>query len=157
RIEQGRPDDALPLVERVLATAPPPARALFLRGKAALDRRDAAGAVSWLTRAVEAAPDDPAALHLPTLALRADGRHEEADRLTPRLEALRRDVARLNELVREAARAPEDARPRHEAGVLALRIGRTDEGVRWLRAALRARGDHRATHAALAEHYGRLG
>ncbi len=157
RIEQGRPEDGVPLVERVLAADAPPARALFLRGKAALDRREAAGAVGWLRRAVEAAPDDPEALHLLTLALRADGKHEEADRLTPRLESLRRDVARLNELVREAARAPDEARPRHEAGVLALHIGRTDEGVRWLHAALRARGDHRPTHAALAEHYARLG
>jgi tetratricopeptide (TPR) repeat protein len=157
RIEQGRPEDAVPLVERVLSGGAPPARALFLRGKAALEQRDAAGAVGWLNRAVEAAPDEPESLHLLTLALRADGRHDEADRLVPRLEALRRDVARLNELVRAAARDPDDARTRHEAGVLALRIGRADEGVRWLRAALRARGDHRATHAALAEHYRRLG
>jgi hypothetical protein len=38
-----------------------------------------------------------------------------------------------------------------------LRIGRTDEGLRWLHGALRATGDHRPTHAALAEHYRRNG
>jgi thioredoxin-like negative regulator of GroEL len=92
-----------------------------------------------------------------TLALRAQGKQAEADRLTPRLEALRKDLARLNELVRAVAHNPDDARPRHEAGVVALRMGRADEGVRWLQGALRTRGDHRPTHAALAEHFGRLG
>jgi tetratricopeptide (TPR) repeat protein len=157
RVEQGRAGEAVPLLERVLAAGQAPARALFLRGKAALDRRDPADAERWLTQAVRQAPDDPEALHVLTLALRAQGKDAEADQLGPRLEALRRDVNRLNELIRAVARAPDDAGPRHEAGVVALRLGRADEGVRWLLGALRARGDHHPTHAALAEHFARLG
>ncbi len=157
RIEQGRSADAIPLLEQVLAEGPAPARGLFLRGKAALEQHDLAGAERWLARATRQAPDDAEALHQLTLALRAQGKHAEADQFGPRLEALRRDIARMNELVRAVARNPDDARPRHEAGVVALRLGRRDEGERWLLGALRARGDHGPTHAALAEHFRRLG
>jgi tetratricopeptide (TPR) repeat protein len=156
RIEQGRPEDAVPLLERVLATDLVPVRGLFLRGKAALEQHDPA-AERWLARAVRQAPDDPEALYQFTLALRAQGKHAEADRLAPRLEALRQDLARLSVLIRAVARNPEDIQPRHEAGVVALRLGRTDEGVRWLQGALRARGDPRPTHAALAELFRRQG
>ncbi|MCI0738481.1 MAG: tetratricopeptide repeat protein [Gemmataceae bacterium] len=157
RIEEGRPKDAVPLLERVLAKDPAPARGLFLRGKSALELRDPAGAERWLVRAVREAPDDAEALYQLILALRAQGKETEADRLAPRLEALRKDVARLDELVRIVARNPDDAGPRHEAGVVAFRLGRPDEGVRWLQSALGARGDHRATHAVLAEHFLRMG
>jgi tetratricopeptide (TPR) repeat protein len=157
RIEQGRPEDALPLLDRVLSSNRDQARGLFLRGKAALQQRDAAGAERWLARAVKQAPDDPEALHQLTLALRAQGKQAEAAKLTHGLTALRQDLDRLNSLTRAVARAPDDARLRHDAGVIALRIGRLDEGVRWLQSALRARGDHRPTHAALAEHFGRRG
>ena len=157
RIEQGQSEDAVPLLERVLANDPTLTRGLFLRGKAALELGDATGAEHWLTRAVRQAPDDPEELHQLILALRSQGKDAEADRLAPRLEALRQDLARLNELIRAVARHPDDAQPRYEAGVVALRLGRTDEGVRWLESALRARGDHRPIHAALAEHFRRQG
>ena len=155
RFEQGRPADATLMLERALARNPAQARALFLRGKIALQEEGAAGAERWLVQAVRQAPDDPEALHLLILALRAQTKQSEADRLAPRLESLRQDIARRNDLLLLVARNPEDSRPRHEAGVLALRIGRTEEGVRWLQGALRAKGDHRPTHAALAEHFRR--
>lgn len=156
RIEQGRSEEALPLLERIPPGDPAELRALVLRGRAALEHRDAAGAEPWLNRAVAAAPDDPEALHQLTLALRAQGKHAAADRLAPRLEALRRDIDRLDRLIRAVAVEPENVSLRHEAGVVALRLGRRDEGLAWLRGALRVRGDHRPTHAVLAEHYARL-
>lgn len=155
RIEQGRPDEALPLLERVPKGNPAEPRTLVLRGRAALERGDAAGAERWLSRATEQTPDDPEALHQLTLALRAQSKHAAADRLAPRLEALRRDVDRLDRLIRTVAVEPLNAALRHEAGVIALRLGRRDEGITWLLGALRVRGDHRSTHAVLAEHFAR--
>lgn len=157
RIEQGRFADAIGLLDRVTTSESLTARGLFLRGKAALGQQDASTAERWLTGAVQKAPDDAEALHQLILALRAQDKHAAADRLGPRLETLRRDLARLNELIKTVARTPADVHPRHEAGVVALRIGRSDDGVRWLLSALRVRGDHRATHAALAEHFRRQG
>ena len=157
RIEQGESEDAVPLLEKVLANEPASTRGLFLRGKAALELGDARDAQRWLTQAVRQAPDDPEALHQLILVLRTEGKDAEADQLAPRLEALRQDLARLNELIRAVAGNPDDARFRYEAGVVALKLGRNDEGVRWLESALRARGDHRPIHAALAEHFRRQG
>jgi tetratricopeptide (TPR) repeat protein len=153
RIEQGRAAEAVPLLDRVLAGIPSSAAGLFLRGKAALELDDRGGAEGWLRRAVESAPDDAQALHLLVQCLRAQGRDGEAAPLAERLEELRKDLRRLNELVREVARQPDDVRPRHEAGVLALKVGRPEEGVRWLQGALRVKGDHRPVHAALADYY----
>jgi tetratricopeptide (TPR) repeat protein len=157
RIEQGQPEETAALADRVLVKSPHSARALYLRGRAARELHEAAAAESWLAEAVRQAPDDPEPLYQLTLVLRGQGKDTEADRLTTRLEQVRRDQARLRELVRAMARAPDEAGPRHEAGVVALRLGRYDDGVRWLLSALRARGDHRPTHAALAGHFERLG
>ncbi len=157
RIELGESEDAVPLLEKVLANEPASTRGLFLRGKAALELGDARDAQRWLAQAVRQAPDDSEALHQLILALRTQGKDAEADQFASRLEALRQDLARMNELIRAVARNPDDVRPRYEAGVVALKVGRTDDGVRWLESALRARGDHRPAHAALAEHFRRQG
>lgn len=157
RIEQGLPEETAALADRVLAMTPHSARALYLRGRAARELGDPAAAERWLAEAVRQAPDDPEPHYQLTLVLRGQGKDAEADRLTVRLEELRRDQARLRELVRAMARAPDEAGPRHEAGVVALRLGRYDDGVRWLLSALRARGDHRPTHGALADHFERQG
>lgn len=157
RIEQGRAAEAVPLVDAVLAKGGEPPRALFLRGKAALAMRDAAEAERWLRRAVEKSPDDDEALHQLVLALRAGDKRAEADRLAGRLEALRKDLDRLNGLIRAVGRDPDSAALRTEAGEAALAVGRAADGVRWLLSALTCRGDHKAAHAALAAHFARTG
>lgn len=153
QIEQGNAADAVPLLQRVLSSDATAARALVLLGRVALEQRDPVGAEKWLVQAIEKTPDDPAAFHQLILALRTQGKHAEADLLAPRLEALRLDIDRSDRLIRFIARNPEDSSLRHEAGVIALRLGRHDDGVRWLQSALRLPGDHAASHAALAAHF----
>jgi tetratricopeptide (TPR) repeat protein len=153
RVEQGRADEAVALLDRMPADSPPSPAALFLRGKAAFQLDDRAAAERWLRQAVESAPDNAEALHLLVQCLRAEGRDAEARPLAERLEDLRQDLGRLAELTRTVARQPDDVQPRYEAGVLALKVGRPEEGVRWLQGALRAKGDHRPVHAALAGYY----
>ncbi len=153
RIEQGQPADAVPLLDRALAAEPTSAQGLFLRGKAALELDDRAGAERWLRQAVRSAPDDTEALYLLVQCLRGQGRESEARTLAARLEELRKDMRRLGELTRAVARQPDDIRLRCEAGVLALRVGRPDDGLRRLEGALRLKGDHRPVHAALADYY----
>src|SRR5205823_13481724 len=82
---------------------------------------------------------------------------EEANRLARRLEALQQDLRRLTELLRAIVPELADAGPCHEAGVIALRLGRTQQGLNLLQDALRRPGDHRPTHAALAAHYRQAG
>jgi tetratricopeptide (TPR) repeat protein len=151
RLEQGRSKEALALLDKVRANPAPP-RALILRGKASLEQLDAAAAERWLSEAARIDPNNPEALHQLILALRAQGKQSEADRLDSQLITLRKDLVRLLEVIRIIGNDPGDVRHWHEAGVLAMRVGRTEEGVRWLTGALRVRPDHRPTHAVLAEY-----
>jgi tetratricopeptide (TPR) repeat protein len=153
RIEQGESVEAVPLLQRVMKIDPTNARAPVFLGRVALEQRDPTSAERWLRQAIEHAPDDPEAFHQLILALRIQGKQAEADRLAPRLEAIRQDIDRVDVLIRAIARNPDEAPLRHEAGVIALRLGRQEDGVRWLESALRCPGDHHASHAALAEHF----
>jgi tetratricopeptide (TPR) repeat protein len=157
RIEEGRSAEAEPLIDRALERDPTSLVALHLRGKAAMARRDPAGAERWLRLVVEGEPGDSEPLHLLVLCLRAQGKDAEADPLARRLETLERDLRRLAELRQVIGPRLADPGPCHEAGVIALRVGRTKEGLNLLREALRRQGDHRPTHAALAEFYRNAG
>ncbi|MDB5312455.1 MAG: tetratricopeptide repeat protein [Gemmataceae bacterium] len=157
RVDEGRADEAVPLVDRAQARDPAAFAGLALRGRVAMERRDPAGAEGWFRRAVESQPGDPEALHLLVLSLRGQGKDAEAAQLTRRVEDLQRDLRRLGELIRTINPGLEDAAPCHEAGVIALRVGRAREGVNLLHDALRRKGDHRATHAALAGYYREAG
>jgi predicted Zn-dependent protease len=157
RIEEGRTAEAVGLIDRATARDPSAPLAAVLRGRAALESGDLAGAERWLRQAVGAEPSDAEALHQLVLCLRAQRKDQEAEELGHRLESLRTDLRRLTELLRAISSPLTDAGPCHEAGVIALRIGRTQQGVNLLHDALRRKGDHRATHAALAAHYRQAG
>ena len=157
RIEEGRPGEAAMLLDRVLDHDPALARALFLRGKTAMQLEAPAQAVGWFREAVRVAPSDPEAVYQLAQAYRAVGAEAEATAATRRADQLHADVKKLDDLIRQIARAPDDAHARHEAGVLALRLGRIADGLRWLNGLLVLKGDHRATHAVLADHYRQTG
>ena len=153
RIEQGRAGEAVSLVDRVLEREPGSHAALFMRGKAASVLGNAVESEVYLRRALAAKPGNSEALHLLILNLRAQHKDAEAEQLAPRLESLRKDLQRLEELLGAIGPKSDDGAAFHEAGVIALRVGRTKEGVNLLRDALRRKGNHQATHAALAEYY----
>ena len=157
QIEAGRAADAIPLIDQVLGREPASGVALALRGRAALAAGDLAGAETWLRQAVRAEPADSEALHHLVLALRAQRKDDEARELAGRLEALQQDLRRLTELLRLIGPQLAEVGPCHEAGVIALRLGRTQQGLNLLADALRRKGDHRPTHAALAAHYRQAG
>ena len=152
-LASGETERAAPLVERVLLANPESPRAVFLRGRILFVRDQPAEAESWLRHASRLAPDDPEPLYQWGQALLAQQKGAEADRVNATLGRLREDLVRLDELIRTVAKNPDDAAPRHEAGVISLRLGRTTEGLRWLLAAVALRGEHRETHRALAEQY----
>jgi Tfp pilus assembly protein PilF len=157
RIEQGKAGEAVPLIDRVLSRDPAYPTGVYLRGKAAMELRDPSAAEGWLRRAVQLLPGDTEALYSLVLCLRALGKDAEADPFARQLEDLRQNLHRLQELSLKIGTKLEDATACHEAGVLALKVGRTREGVNLLREALRRKGDHRPTHAALAEYYRGMG
>jgi Tfp pilus assembly protein PilF len=141
----------------VLAREPGNNQARAIRGRAAMEAGDPAAAERWLREAVRAEPSDTEALHLLVLALRARRKDDEAGRLAARLETLQQDLRKLTELLRAIRPGMTDPGPCHEAGVIALRVGRTTQGLNLLHDALRRRPDHRPTHAALAAHFRQTG
>jgi len=153
RIGEGRTAEAILLLDPLLEQSPTSPKASFLRGKVALGRDRPAEAECWLRDAVRLAPDDLEAHYLLSQALRAQHKEEEAIRSARKVDQLRKDHLRLHELIRTIARKSDDPRSRHEAGVIALRIGRSEEGLRQLHGALQLKGDHRATHAVLADYF----
>ena len=156
-IEAGRAADAVPLAERVLAREPDTTPARVLRGRAALELRDYATAETHLRAATRAAPSDSDALALLVRALREQAKDAEAADLAAKLAALEKDLRRLTDLMRHIGPNAPDAGPCHEAGVLALKLGREKQGLNYLADALRRPGNHRVTHAALAAHFRALG
>lgn len=157
RLNQGDTYEAIALLDQVLAAHPDSLAASYLRGKAALHRDGPAAAERWLRQAAERPSDNAEALYLFVQCLRAQQKDMEAEPLAQRLDLLQKDLARFHEVIRLLIRRADDAELRHEAGVIALRIGRTEEGVRLLESVLRGPGDHRAAHAALADHFRRQG
>lgn len=155
RLEQGQPDSAIDLLDRFPSTSS--AKTDLLRGKAEMQRADFARAETWLRQAIQGAPEDANSLYVLIQCLLAQGKKDEADRLAERLERLRADLNRLDELIHLVLHKPDSAQLRAEAGEVALRAGRPDEALRWLNSALLVKGDHRSTHAALANYYIQIG
>jgi len=157
RIDAGRVTESVPLIDRVLAREPTSSLAMALRGQAAMEGGDPAAAERWLRQAVQAAPADAEALHHLVQCLRVQRKDEEAAQLARRLETLQQDLRRLTELTRLIGPQLTDPGPCYEAGVIALRIGRTQQGLNLFGDALRRNGNHRPTHAALAAYYRQSG
>jgi tetratricopeptide (TPR) repeat protein len=157
RIGQGHSAEAIPLLDSVLAREPTVPRALCLRGRVALEQDQLERAEQLLRQAQQLSPDDSEAMYQLSQTLIRLHKEEEARKITQRLDQLQKDGKRLEELTRIIASKFDVAQLRSEAGVIALRMGRDEEGIRWLTSSLMLKGDHRSTHAALADYYQKKG
>jgi hypothetical protein len=103
-------------------------------------------------RAVWMAPDDPEILYLLVQSLQGQRKTTEAAELTLKHQQLLDDLLRMREMMKAMTLRPNDPVPRYEAGALAIRLCRPDQGLRWLQDALRIRPDFAPAKALLAEH-----
>ena len=147
----GEFDDARRLLDDLLATAPNDGEALWERGQIELDQGRAAEAEAWLRKAVEARPHDSRVAYSLSRCLLALGRRDEAAKLSARVTQLDADVRRLDKVCQAVMERPNDAALRCEGGLLFLRNGERDEGLRWLRQALRIDPNNKEARDALAE------
>jgi predicted Zn-dependent protease len=69
------------------------------------------------------------------------------------LERIDADLKRIDEVLKEVLRAPDDPSLRSEAGIIFLRNGEAQKGLRWLGMALQQDPWHPPTHQALADYY----
>jgi tetratricopeptide (TPR) repeat protein len=153
RLQLGRVDEARGLLDDLLARRPGHAAALNWRGEVAVAEGDLGAAEGWFRRAGERDPNDrQAAYNLYTCLLRL-GKGDEAREARARFDRLDADLKRLDRLVQEALRRPDDPTLCCEAGVILLHHGQEQEGLRWLERGLRSDPGHVPAHRALADYY----
>jgi tetratricopeptide (TPR) repeat protein len=153
----GRNQEAEQLLDRLLAGQPRHARALGMRAQLAVEAGRDQEASELLVRAVELDPSDQSYKYTLLLCLNRLGKTEEAKIVEAKMAESAAEVRRMDKLVREVNQKPNDPALRYEAGMIFLRNGFTQDGLRWLYTALDADPNHRPTHQALADYFERTG
>jgi predicted Zn-dependent protease len=146
----GHDVEARQMLDELLAEAPDNVPVLWERGQVAFEQGRAAEAEPWLRRAVEGRPYDRQISYSLYRCLQELGRLAEADTVRARVSQMDADVRRLGQLHQEIIKRPDDANLRCEGGLLFLRNGERDAGVRWLQMALRLDPRCDAARSALA-------
>ncbi|MBI1916037.1 MAG: tetratricopeptide repeat protein [Planctomycetes bacterium] len=153
----GKPDQSRALLDKLLEKHPRHVEALTERAQLDLETGKLDSALALVRKAVELRPYDSAATYCLSQCLRQVGRQAEVEQVTARSNQIIRDEERLRQLEKMVLGKPNDPALRCESGILLLRNGREQEGVRWLRSTVRIDPRHRPAHQALAEHYDRIG
>jgi tetratricopeptide (TPR) repeat protein len=153
----GHSDEAEQILMAVLARQPDYGPALAERGKLALRAGQSREAEVWLRQAVEREPGDIQAHYQLVLCLEKNGKSEEARQAQARLEQIEGDMRRIQDIAREKMQqTPHDPNLHYELGVIALRYGLVESGLRWLHRALKEDPHHAPSHKALMEYYQRI-
>jgi tetratricopeptide (TPR) repeat protein len=126
--------------------------ALLLQGRLAVEADQTEQAEKLLRRAHALLPHDKETIFALAECLERRGQTEAARPLRQRWRQLDEDWKQLIEVTRAVSQAPHDPDLRCQAGALCLRLGRADDGLRWLATALRIDANHAAARRALAEY-----
>jgi Tfp pilus assembly protein PilF len=157
RLHQGNLKEAQSLLERILTIQPDQVAALCEQGRIALAERRLGDAENWLQRAYKVDPFERDVLDLLAHCYQQLGKKDKAQEYQSAFEKVGKDLDRRIELTKESLLAPHNPNVRYEAGVICLRNGQAEEGLRWLSGALQIDPQHRPTHQALADYYEKAG
>jgi Tfp pilus assembly protein PilF len=149
--------EARGFLEEAVAKYPTSSALLQERGELELSAGQPAKAEHWLRRALEADPHDSLACFSLAQALRQLGRGKEADEYQGKSEQLDREEQQLQKIVAELGKRPDEADLYRQAGLICLRNGQEQEGLRWLRGALQVDPHNGPTHRVLADYYEKKG
>jgi tetratricopeptide (TPR) repeat protein len=144
-------------LDTLLRDHPNHADAWAERGLACSDLGDTAEAVRSLRRAFDLEPYSYSIAFALFTQLQGAGHTHQANALRQRVEALKRDEERVQDLMKQDSNQPPSAARRHEVGVILLRNNSEAAALSWFFRALQADPGHRPTHQALAEYYQRKG
>ncbi len=153
----GRTEEARQSLDRLMAEDPSLDLALVERGKLALAEGNTAEAERFLRQAVKAAPDSHDAYYSLYLCLAQEGKTAEAREVQARMGAIDADLQRMETLVQDLQKKPDDPGLECEIAKVFIRLGQGREGERWLKIALRRDPANRPAHEALAAYYERTG
>jgi Flp pilus assembly protein TadD len=154
---QGRPDEAISILDRSLVEHPSHAPTLHLRGRFEMNRGRPEVAREFLRRAVASDPSDRELLYSYFLCVQQVGTPAEIRAAEEQWKQCDADLKRVAELGRAIATTPDDPNLRREMGELFLRNHREADGLRWLDSALQIDPKHAPTHRVLADYYAKTG
>jgi len=149
----GRADEASPLIRELEERHADKSEATLECGRFALKEDRLADAERLLRRAVQLAPNDHEAHYHLGVCLDRLGRRDESRVHIERFKQIEADLARLEQFTAAAVKNPRDPAPRREAGMICLRNGQIEEGLRWLSGARELAPNDPATHDALEEYF----
>jgi tetratricopeptide (TPR) repeat protein len=144
-------EQAIQLLDRLLASHPNDWKALSERGWLAVHLDRPTEGESFLRRAYALAPPDLPLLMRMADCLRLVGKQDEAREFRENVERFKADAQRageLGDLIRE--QKPNDPDLRYELASILLRTGKERDALHWFQTALEKDPHHRPTHEALA-------
>ena len=145
-----QPEKAARLLDGLLIEFPNHGETLWERGELELDRGHPVAAEPLLRKAASQRPFDRRVHYAMYRCLLQLGKDTEAATIDARVKRLDADLARIRALRDEVVDQPNDAALRCEGGLLFLRNGEREEGIRWLQLALRLDPKCEQARAALA-------
>jgi tetratricopeptide (TPR) repeat protein len=157
-----RRDESRQLLDRMLEKYPENGLCLRVRGQFALtespESEAAAEAERYLRKAAAILPEDYQTQFLLFESLRRQGKSQEAHEQHLIVEAVKERSEHLSELrSRKLTEQPLDPALHYEMGMLLSRTGHADAGEAWFLNAVRLDPNHKPAHAALADHYEKIG
>lgn len=144
-------DRAEALLDELLAEEGAPALAILERARLAQARRRPDEAERYYRRALQRDPSSAEACRALATLLKRRGKEDEAARFLQQADEIEAALARLQGLLEQLGKHPDDVAARYEAAMICLRHGQKQEARRWLLSVLRLRPDHRASREALAK------
>lgn len=152
-IQLNRLEEARPLIGQLEAEHSDRAEVMLECGKFAFSEDRFTDAERLLRRAVQLAPHNHDAHYRLGICLEQLGQAAESGQHLRRSDEIARGLAELEKLVEAIGKAPADTSLRLQAGLICMRIGQENEGVRWLRGVLAIAPHHAGAQAALREYH----
>jgi predicted Zn-dependent protease len=155
--ELGNRDQAAHILDALLESNPDEPNLLDLRGQVALAQGKPAEAEPFLRQALELEPFRRGANFSLSQCLQRLGQTEEARQYLQNVDRIDADMKRLAELYDHLVKRARTSEECYEAGIISLRLGRMQEGERWLLTAVTDNPAYISAHTALADFYARRG
>lgn len=140
------------LLDELAAQNPTHLAILIERGRVAMQEGDKAGAETWFRKALTLDPYDFDANYSLGQSLQAQGKEKEAAQVQALTKQLEDDIHKIKDLTRHLQNLPNDPALRSEIGQIFIRLGQEQQGVIWLRSALKINPDHEPSRKALADY-----